>query len=343
MPVIVAYPAFKNRATNPFQALLYTQMQALGWRVFDLGAGWRAIGRTDILHLHWPDGFVFHPSLTKTVGRSLLFLALVTAFRLGGARIIWTIHNLRSHENFHPRLETWFWKRFHRRLDGWIALNQFTAEHVRTIPRLAALPGRVIRHGLYPQVPPGPLPEARGLRARTLLFFGKLRAYKEIPRLIESFERVGDPDLGLVIAGQSHSPSMERFLESKKDVPGLTLIHRFIRDDELARLLETSACVVIPYGKTLNSGVVFMALGHGKPILAPRTPVLEEIQRDFGGGLIHLYEPPFGPQALRDLVRDIAAREATGPAEATAYTWPHIAAEHEGFFKTVARPRVGRP
>lgn len=339
MPVIVAYPAFKNRATNPFQSLLYTEMRTLGWEVFDLDAGWRQIGRTDILHLHWPDGFVFHGSLVKTVWRSLLFFAMVIAFRLGGARIVWTIHNFQSHEGFHPRLETWFWRRFHRLLNGWVALNQFAADQVRSMPGLKDLPGRVIRHGLYPRTKPGAVPEMAGRREQTLLFFGKLRAYKEIPRLIETFEQWGDPEVGLVIAGQSHSAAMARFLDSKKEVPGLTLINRFIREDELAQLLESSDWVVIPYGKTLNSGVVFLALGYDKKLLAPRTPVLEEIQRDFGPVRIHLYDPPLGLEALRELAACPPSQEENEGSDAptAAYTWPHLAVEHAEFFQAIRR------
>lgn len=338
MPVVVAYPAFKNKNSNPFQSLLYAEMQALGWEVYDLDSAWSQFRRADILHLHWPDGFVFHPSLVKSISRFILLIGILKLYRLMGARVIWTVHNLQSHEHYHPRFEKYFWRILYRHLDAWIALNRFTESQIKTTNQLKDLPGQLIRHGLYPKVGKDCKEQIHAKHDKSLLFIGNLRQYKEIPRLVETFEQLHDPGFRLVIAGQCHSPELNKFLKEKEEVERLTIINRFISNDELSELLHASNYVVIPYN-TLNSGIVFLALSYGKPLIAPKTPVLEEIQQDFGMERIRLYSPPLTCKSLKDVLERYSIPSSNNQQESEKvnanYTWAVIAAQHNIFFESL--------
>lgn len=341
MPVVVAYPAFKNKNSNPFQSLLYAEMQALGWEVYDLDSAWSQLRRADILHLHWPDGFVFHPSLVKSTGRFILLVGILKLYRLMGARVIWTVHNLQSHENYHPRLERLVWRSFYRNIDALVVLNRFTQDKVKAKKILRQLPCKVICHGLYQKAGVDKKAVNRNCNEKTLMFFGKLRGYKKIPRLIEVFEELNDPRLSLVIAGACDSQQVGKYLMKKRALDGLTIIDRFIPDEELSSLLNRADYVIIPYHETLNSGVVFLALAHHKTVLAPKTEVISEIQNDFGADRIRLYEPPLNAQRLREMLELNTSfnQGETKPEKLEVvpekYTWSMIAAQHDDFFKVL--------
>ncbi len=112
--------------------------------------------------------------------------------RLKGTKILWTVHNLRSHEHLHPQLDTWFWKAFTQWLDGYISLSKvgMTAAQER-FPRLKNLPGFVIPHGHYRKEYPDGVSsqQARALlkippSAKVLLFFSRIRSYN--PKILNS-------------------------------------------------------------------------------------------------------------------------------------------------------------
>ncbi len=335
MRTIVAYPAFKNRRTNAYQALLYEQLQQLGWRVLDLDTGLRRMVRPDIVHLHWPDGFFMHRSLLKSVFRANLLLWVLKLYRLRGAKIIWTVHNIRSHENLHPRLEDWFWRRFLPKLDGWIGLNRTTRELVDGLPGMRDLPHEIIRHGLYPTIRDKNEPEASGGPSPFhMILIGQLRTYKEIPSLVTAFENLPQGLAALTIAGRCQDRGLRRFLVRKAgEVAGLELRLGFLSEDELAQLQQKADAVVIPYSRTLNSGVIFQALSCGNSVIAPGTSAFREIADDFPTATFRLFEPPLTGAKLEDCIRVI--REAGDQTETevpVAYSWEHIGRQHDRYF-----------
>jgi glycosyltransferase involved in cell wall biosynthesis len=349
MPTIVAYPAFKNRKVNPYQALLYTELGKLGWKVYDLGPAVRGWVRPDIVHLHWPEGFVLHRGLLKSLWRFGLFFGILAMYRLLGAKIVWTIHNLRAHEAWQPRLEAVFWKGLYGMLDGWIALNRHTVGLVTGIPALARLPHAVIRHGLYlpADLGDGWDPSPKSAKGRTdvrlsggpqrgppsLVCLGQIRPYKNLPELVEAFAGLPAGMATLTIAGHGADAGLVAWLEERaRALPGLRVIARHHDEAELADLLAAADMVVIPYAGSLNSGVLFLALGHGVPVLAPRTPAMEEVEEDFGRECIILYNPPLDKICLTHITTILDGKIHTErvdiKSEIHSYIWSISADMH---------------
>ena len=70
--------------------------------------------------------------------KSQAVLSLIDFARSRGTKIVWTVHNLASHERRYPRLEKWFWRAFLRRLDGFITLSESgLSKRARKIYRVA--------------------------------------------------------------------------------------------------------------------------------------------------------------------------------------------------------------
>src|ERR1700757_3173915 len=80
--------------------------------------------RHDIWHLHWPEALlnIRNPALAEA--KLTAFLRMSDWVRLRGGKIVWTVHNLKAHDNLHPRLEAMFYRRFVLRVDGVISLSE---------------------------------------------------------------------------------------------------------------------------------------------------------------------------------------------------------------------------
>ena len=120
------------------------------------------------------------------------------------------MHNLLPHEQIHPRID-----RLARRLV--MALADAVICHCDVARRqLAQVFGRrrsvyVIPHGSFRHASPH---DARSAEARRALdlpadafvygYFGNIRAYKSVERLIETLRALPDPDARSLIAGQPH-------------------------------------------------------------------------------------------------------------------------------------------
>ena len=106
---VLAWPAFRTRAGNPHLPLLYDHVRLLGIKVEDWTILRGLLGRADLWHLHFPDAVVYPRSTLKSALGTALFCMLLQLARWRGTRILWTVHDLGSHDQLHPRVEAWFW------------------------------------------------------------------------------------------------------------------------------------------------------------------------------------------------------------------------------------------
>lgn len=101
------------RSTNPYQHLLAVALERRGWGVWfpEQFGGRRPLLRGllsrqfDVLHLDWIHPYAMGPTLARSVTRSAAFVFKLLLARLLGRRIVWTVHNLTSHDSRFERLE----------------------------------------------------------------------------------------------------------------------------------------------------------------------------------------------------------------------------------------------
>ena len=108
---------------------------------------------------------------------------------------------------------------------------------------------------------------------QTILFFGRITAYKGIDVLLESFAEVRKKfkNANLIIAGSGN------FDFDAFDKNHVEIINRYISTDELFKLLTKCTLVVCPYIEATQSGVVMTAFSMLKPIIATRVGGLPEM------------------------------------------------------------------
>ncbi len=213
---VLASPAFWHRATNPYTWLLYTHMSATPNLVVH-GYHWKRLVRRryHIFHLHWPEGHLNDPNPGRALRRTVSLLGMLHWARARGTKVVWTVHNLRSHEGLYPGFERLFWSGFLRCVDGYISLSHAGQEAaLGRFPELRRLPGCVIPPGHYRDAYASTVVAKAGARhqlgidlhATVLAFIGQVRPYKNVPGLLAAFGRLTDPSSVLLIAGQCMLP-----------------------------------------------------------------------------------------------------------------------------------------
>jgi beta-1,4-mannosyltransferase len=296
---VLAKPAFHTGGLNPYTRLLYTPMRLLGVHVEDYSP-WRAIrNRYQICHIHWPEYYIVRRNPLKAILGSAGLLLLVFWCRTRGAKVVWTVHNLGSHDQTRPRAEKCFWNIFTRCLHAYIALTEGGCSAARErFPTLVTLPAFVIPHGHYRSA----YSNGRGCgearrhlgvpdSAKVILFFGTIAPYKNVPALVKALREDEDPDTILVIAGACVSNSEETKLRQESSYDSRIKLHiRFVPEEEVQWFFLASDLVVLPFSEILNSGSALLALSFDRPILVPAKGAMPELEFKVGRDWVQTYE-----------------------------------------------------
>jgi glycosyltransferase involved in cell wall biosynthesis len=353
---------FPRSGANAYLDLLTGNLEAAGAVVDDFTFRRAILNRYDAVHIHWPDAHLRTNSWWRAIGKHARLAFVCAILRLRRTRIVWTLHNLESHERDHWISRTLFPLWFPRLCTHVIALSPAGLELARRrYPPLRHKAAAVVPHGhyrnAYPPAPAQPVCRHRlGLapRSPTLLFFGSIRRYKNVPHLIDVFRQLSARDVQLVVAGQPvvGMRGEDLVLRTGGD-PRIHLHLRFIPDDEVSTFMGAADLVVLPFTGVLNSGSVLLALSFNRPVLTPRIGALPELQRAVGERWLQLYDGPLTPAVLaRAHVLSTTSGCRGGEVDLSSFDWQRITADTLEVYRSpaVARRasqpapgRAGRP
>jgi glycosyltransferase involved in cell wall biosynthesis len=161
-----------------------------------------------------------------------------------------------------------------------------------------------------------------------LLFFGLVRPYKGLDVLLEALARVQRP-LHLIIAGEfwTDEVAYREQIEALGLATAVTILNKYVPDEEVAALMQTAAVVVLPYRSATQSAVVQVAFGHGKPVITTNVGGLAEAVVDGRTGLV---VPPADPAALAAAIERFFAEELAAVMaenvvmENGRFAWSHL-------------------
>jgi len=265
--------------------------------------------------------------------------------RAQGVRTIWTIHNLFAHEQLYPKLEAWFWKTFINRLDGYISLSKVGMELAQErLPQLRKLPGFVIPHGHYRGEYPDHIScqEARASlgippASRVVLFFGKIRPYKNVPQLIQAFRQILDPEAMLYIVGYPDSADLAEVVKREATFDSRVQLHlNFIPKDKAQVYFRAVDLVILPYREILNSGSALLALSFDRPVLVPLRGVLSELQTQVGEEWVCTYVGEITPSQIQEALEWALKTPRHKQAPLEALDWKELAQRTIDAYNTVA-------
>lgn len=172
-----------------------------------------------------------------------------------------------------------------------------------------------------------------------LLFFGFVRPYKGLTYLIQSMPEILDHiDARLVIAGEFWEDK-KPYLKSIKTLgleEKVTIVDRYIPNEEIPYFFYASDIVTLPYTSVTGSGLVQLAFGFRKPVVASRISGLAEVVQDKKTGFL---VPPKNPHEIAKALvaffnnsdRDVMARSIEKESE--KFSWAHLVAAIEAFGK----------
>lgn len=343
---ILARPAFKNKADNPYNWLLYSYMKDLGVDIDESSPQKVIFNRYTIWHIHWPDLLLNNPNIVKAFIKIQALLAQMDWARSQGVKIVWTIHNLAAHERFYPKLEAWFWQAFIRRLDGYISLSKAGMEAAqKRFFDLRNIPGFVVPHGHYrgEYLDDISSQEARALleiphSAKVLLFFGKIRPYKNAPQLIQAFRQFSDPNTILYIVGRPEFPVLEQEIKTEAALDSRVQLHLdFVPKEKAQVFFRAADLVVLPYREILNSGSALLALSFNCPILVPLRGALGELQTQVGKEWVHTYTGDILPSQIEAALERALNTPRAKQAPLDAWDWKELAQQTIHAYKAIAQ------
>lgn len=237
-----------------------------------------------ILHLHWINEYISSILWSKSRVISMariLFLAMdIILVRTRGVRVIWTIHNSVSHESKNPELEIISRRLIALTCTRIIIHSKSALKEVESIYRIKlSKKSSVIPHGNYDGHYDNPhktsfecLERIDEIRNIVILFFGAIRPYKGIEKLVNAFHASKRKDIRLLIAGKCYDSNIKRSLEKTSHQDRrIECILDFIPKYEVRNVFDKSDIVAIPFEKTLTSGSTVLALTMGRPLLLPET------------------------------------------------------------------------
>lgn len=321
----------------------------LGRRARELGLGRVLNGLRFLLAMPRLSRLARHRAVVHLEGweRTSLGLIANAVLLAGGARIVYTAHNT-----------------FERRRSALPAAPLFSRLARHTIVHTAAdaqrvsKPVSVLAHGHYGgvadqarPVSPEAARQALGLapEAPVVLLFGVLRPDKGLADLLAAAAQV--PRWQVLVAGKEDGAlAEERETLTRPELAGrVTIREGFHEIDAVAELFAATDLVALPYQQVSQSGVLHLAYGFSRPVVAYPVGGLPEAVIDGETGWLCV-EP--SPSALADALREADAagpdelrrRGEAGRAWATeTLDWSKIAASTEAIYASVMRPRNRMP
>lgn len=291
------------------------------------------LGRYDIVHFNWPEYLFVYRNRVKHLAGWLLTLCL--AARMKATQIPY----VRSFHDIEPWVSVGVFDRFLIRiLDRLVShVVYLTDPRPLGVQYRAAISGKPVSLIKHPEY--GPLLNSLEKQEVPehdqfpfLLCFGILRPYKSYETVIDAFlKRDAQSKVKLKIMGAAPDPEYLEALEQRINKSPLIELHAGrVSDEALVQEISAARCVVVPYQRLYNSGVVFMALSIGAPVLLRSGPVASELQQEYGDQLVRMYDGQITASDIDALLSAPKPSKVQTPAERT---WEYAGKQYSGLYR----------
>ena len=253
---------------------------------------------------------------------------------LGKCKVLFICHNVFPHERF--PLDRFLTKMVMAKGDYYIVHSKQDEEDLKTIRKNAKYKRTVLP--TFNAFKIQNLDKTEGRRQlgiaeeeKVLLFFGFVRGYKGLKHLIRAMQRIVNnvEQAKLLIVGD-FAGDKEEYLKLIEEygVKDYIEIHDgYIPDQEVEKFFAASDVVVLPYESATQSGIVQIAYGFEKPVIATKVGGLPEFVLDGKTGYI---VPPKDSEKLAERITDYFEKnkemefQENIQKEAYKYSWEHM-------------------
>ena len=290
---------------NPYQSLLYRgAAQRHEIAAGNIAAALTALRQGSgpqrvIFHLHWLN-FLFRDIEKPRQARRVVagFIKDLEAFKREGGRIVWTVHNIISHDAAFPKLEVELSRRLAELADVVHLHSAASLPEVQEAYHIPPQKMRISRHGSYVGCYPDFVTRDQARQtlgitadADAILFAGQVRPYKGVGRLITAFRKVlaERPKATLIIAGAMHHDVFDHLrpalTQAERD--RILISDRFLDDPELQLVFRAADLAVFPYARILTSGSLLLSLSFGLPAVVPQVGMTQEVLDGTDAGITY--------------------------------------------------------
>ena len=279
------------RSGNPYQSLLASGIENHDYTVgflnysstalLPINAALQDQRKPDIVHLHWLNYYLetlfWSSNLVFVYLRLMLIIIDITLLKIRGIKVVWTVHNLISHESPRPDREL-IARKVIARLCRVVVHSEGAKSIVAEKYNINQKNISVVPHGSYVGYYANDTETNQKIvqklnldcNKKTFLFLGAIRRYKGVNDLVEAFLKTDNPVYSLVIAGRPFEKDDKLWLEQKAlQDPRIKLSLEFIPENELCAYLSSCDVVVLPFVNTLTSGSAILAMSYGKALILP--------------------------------------------------------------------------
>jgi D-inositol-3-phosphate glycosyltransferase len=258
-----------------------------------------------IFHIQWENSIILFD-------RTLLILY----YKLFGKKLIVTAHNVyRESRDGKPSPLRWLsLKMMYQSVDRIIVHTLKMKEELCACFQISPEKVIIVPHGINNRVQKKGMTQEEARQrlgispaAHVVLFFGQIDEYKGIEILLDAAAVLikEDPSMRLIVAGKPKHGS--RYLEKLKIQIERTMPKehvrfdpRFIPDDEVETFFAGTDCIVLPYRKIFQSGIIFLAYRFGVPIIATD---IGSFREDILHGITGYICQPDNPQDMAMQIR----------------------------------------
>lgn len=236
-----------------------------------------------------------------------MYAYLLSSLKKKGIKVVFICINVFEHED--NALKKSVTKFILRRVDSIIVHSE---QEKRSL--LGLNPKATVKKHLLPLFEYDSSAASRSDKKFHLLFFGFVRPYKGLDVLLNAISILKGHDISLKIVGEFWRDK-EDYIKRINDLDiseNVEIIDRYVTDNDMSQNFSWADLVVLPYRKTITSGVIATAYGFKKPVLATNVGGFYEVIQDGCTGKI---VPPDDPKSLADGILWFLANQQINFAE----------------------------
>lgn len=280
----------------------------------------------DVFHVHWPEALLERRGWVSTVGRRVLYAFFLLRLAVERIPIVRTVHNTETPQGL-GSVERALLALTERLTRVRIVLNEFT-------PVPSGSLSVQIPHGHYRDwFSVYPMP---GSHAGRVLFFGKIRRYKNVEGLVRAFRAIGPGSIvrELRVAG---SPSRTELADSIRSLASgddrIDLSFEFLDDAQLVDEIRRAALIVLPYPEMHNSGSVLAALSLARAVLVPENAFNTLLGAEVGEGWVLTYTGTLNAEHIERAMAQVADRPVDAVPDLSRREWTDAGDRHADAFR----------
>lgn len=256
------------------------------------------------------------------------------------SRLVYTSHNALPHELkfWHPLA----FKLWYLIIDRVHVLSRHTGE---LLSHKFGIPGSNIvyaPHGSYGRfLRDHPPRAAAATRSRLkldpdekiVLYFGLIRPYKGVDRLIDATSYLVGKKTRVVIAGGCAEPlygELKNRIAANVSRDQILFLHGFVDNQDLSDYLAVADVVVFPYQHIYQSGAVLLAMTYGKPVIVSDLDGFREyVHHGETGWVVDTKDADAFAASINAVLDNDKLSTRVGDAARNAceneFSWPHVA------------------